>query len=251
MVDSKDIDRMTGATREMAEAQREAQEAVAENFMASQKRGMDVARDGLKFMELQRDNASAAQEWWSSGTRLMKLQQRNAEFAQRWMSGAADAMRGQAEQNVRTAEVFAKSYRAQQESFRTLAQTWVGAYQNALSSFAGYAQEGVKVAEKATEQGAEITKQATEQGMRLVDNAADTASQAASQNGSQNGSAAKSVLISALDDGGYDEMNVGDITKNLDSLSEDELKKVRTYEKRHKNRDTLVEQIDRKIKANS
>jgi hypothetical protein len=248
MIDSKNIDRMTGATREMAEAQREAQEAVAENFMASQKRGMDVARDGLKFMELQRDNAGAAQEWWSSGTRLMQLQQRNADFAQRWMSGAADAMRGQAEQNVRTAEVFAKSVRAQQESFRTLTQTWAGAYQNALSSFAGYAQEGVKVAEKATGQGAEVTKQATEQSMRLVDNAAETGVQAARQ--SANG-VRSALLISALDDGGYDEMNVGDITKNLDSLSEDELKKVRTYEKRHKNRDTLVEQIDRKIKANS
>jgi len=247
MIGSKDIDRMTGTAREMAEAQREAQEAVAENFMASQKRGMDVARDGLKFMELQKDNVAAAQDPWSNGMRMMQLQQRNAEFAQRWMSGAAEAMRNQAEQNVRTAEVFAKSYRAQQESFRSLTHMWAGAYQDFFSSFAGHAQESMEAAQQATEQGAEMTKQATEQGMRLVDNAVDTTSQAVSQ--SANG-VKGSLLIVALDNGGYDEMNVGDIAKNLDGLSEDELKKVRAYEKSHKNRDTLVEQIDRKIKAN-
>ncbi|MGH3087043.1 MAG: hypothetical protein ACRDSJ_06955 [Rubrobacteraceae bacterium] len=48
-----------------------------------------------------------------------------------------------------------------------------------------------------------------------------------------------------------DQMNVGDITKKLDDLSTDELEKVREHEKRHKNRETLVEQIDRKIKASS
>ena len=50
---------------------------------------------------------------------------------------------------------------------------------------------------------------------------------------------------------GYDELNVGEISGRLDSLSEDELKKVRDYERRNKNRDTLIEQLDRKIQANS
>jgi hypothetical protein len=50
---------------------------------------------------------------------------------------------------------------------------------------------------------------------------------------------------------GYDELNVGEISDRLDSLSEEELKKVRDYEKRNKNRDTLIEQFDRKIRANS
>ncbi len=242
-----DIGRMTGTAREMAEAQRKAQEAAAENFMSTQQRSMQVARDGLKFIELQRDNMDAAWDLWSSGMKLASIQQRNADFAQRWMSGAADAMRGQAEQNVRTAEVFARSARTQQESFRSLTRMWAGAYQDYLSSFAGYARQGAEMTKQATEQGIENTRQVTEQGMRLVDGAADTAEQAVRQ--SANGS--KNALVSALDDGAYDEMNVGDITAKLDVLTEDELKKVRTYEKRHKNRETLVEQIDRKIKANS
>ena len=50
---------------------------------------------------------------------------------------------------------------------------------------------------------------------------------------------------------GYDEMNVGEVSGKLDSLSDEELKRVRDYERRHKNRDTLIEQLDKKIKASS
>ena len=45
----------------------------------------------------------------------------------------------------------------------------------------------------------------------------------------------------------YDELNVEEIKDELEGLSEDELKKVRSYEKKHKNRKTLLEQLDRKI----
>lgn len=241
MIDNKNIDRMASVSREVAEAQREAQSAFADNAVASQRRGMDVARDGLRLMELQRDNMLAARDWWFSGLKLAQLQQRNAEFARSWASGAMGAMKEQAEQNARTFETFAGSVRVQQESIRSLSNLWFGAYRDALSSFTDYAQEGAKVARKNTEQGARVARQATEQGMKLADEAADTAV----KNGSAN------ALILALENGAYDEMNVGDIAKKLDGLSEDELKKVRAYEKRHKNRDSLVEQIDRKIKANS
>jgi hypothetical protein len=50
---------------------------------------------------------------------------------------------------------------------------------------------------------------------------------------------------------GYDEMNVEEISDSLDSLSDEELKRVRDYERRHKNRDTLIEQLDRKIRTSS
>jgi uncharacterized protein (DUF433 family) len=50
---------------------------------------------------------------------------------------------------------------------------------------------------------------------------------------------------------GYDEMNVSEIVERLDNLSAEELQAARTYEKQNKNRDTLLEQIDRRIKAAS
>jgi hypothetical protein len=46
-------------------------------------------------------------------------------------------------------------------------------------------------------------------------------------------------------------LNVGEISGLLDGLSEEELKRVRDYERRNKNRDTVIEQLDRKIEARS
>jgi hypothetical protein len=44
-------------------------------------------------------------------------------------------------------------------------------------------------------------------------------------------------------------MNVEEVSARLEGLSEDQLNRVREHEKRNKNRDTLIEQIERKIKT--
>jgi hypothetical protein len=48
---------------------------------------------------------------------------------------------------------------------------------------------------------------------------------------------------------GYDEMNVEEISKRLNDLSVEELQLVRDYEELNKRRETLLEQMDRKIRA--
>jgi len=50
---------------------------------------------------------------------------------------------------------------------------------------------------------------------------------------------------------GYDGLTVEKAKKKLGGLSKGELKKIWSYEKRHKNRKTLVEHLDRKIKGAS
>jgi hypothetical protein len=50
---------------------------------------------------------------------------------------------------------------------------------------------------------------------------------------------------------GYDEMNVREIGERLEGLSAAEIRKVREHEKRNKNRETLIEQFDRKLRAAS
>jgi hypothetical protein len=47
----------------------------------------------------------------------------------------------------------------------------------------------------------------------------------------------------------YDNLNVSEIVEQLDNLSSDELERVRTYEKKNKDRDSLIGQIDRRISA--
>jgi hypothetical protein len=50
---------------------------------------------------------------------------------------------------------------------------------------------------------------------------------------------------------GYDELSVEEVSGRLGGLSADELRVVRDHEERNKNRETVLEQLDRKIRGGS
>src|SRR5215203_3427719 len=50
---------------------------------------------------------------------------------------------------------------------------------------------------------------------------------------------------------GYDELNVEEVSARLGALSAEDLREVRDYEERNKNRDTILEQLDRRIRSGS
>jgi hypothetical protein len=50
---------------------------------------------------------------------------------------------------------------------------------------------------------------------------------------------------------GYDELTVEEVSGRLDALSTEELREVRDYEERTKKRDTILEQLDRRIRGGS
>ena len=50
---------------------------------------------------------------------------------------------------------------------------------------------------------------------------------------------------------GYDELTVEEVSGRLGSLSGEDLREVRDYEERTKNRDTILEQLDRRIRSGS
>ena len=50
---------------------------------------------------------------------------------------------------------------------------------------------------------------------------------------------------------GYDELTVDEISGRLGNLSIDDLRVVRDYEERYKSRETLLEQLDRRIRSRS
>jgi hypothetical protein len=50
---------------------------------------------------------------------------------------------------------------------------------------------------------------------------------------------------------GYDELTVEEVTSRLGALSAEALREVRDYEERNKNRETILEQLDRKIRSGS
>lgn len=45
----------------------------------------------------------------------------------------------------------------------------------------------------------------------------------------------------------YQKLRVSDITKELDGMDKDKVRKIRDYEKKHKNRKTLLQALDRRL----
>jgi hypothetical protein len=255
------IDKTARTAHEMAEAQRDSFEAVAENFAAAQRRSIGIAEGGLEFMRLQEENARAAQEFFAQGVRLLKLQGRNAEFVQGWMGDAVEVVREQTEQNAKTAEAFARTAIRQQEAFRSLTQGWVGAYREFFSPLA-YVQQGMRAFQRATQQGLEVTEQvarqglraseeATRQGLRVAEEATERTEDVLRQTEKVTREAElRTAVLGALKTANYDELTVEEVSKRIEGLPTEQLKKVREFERNHKNRETLIEQIDRKIRAN-
>jgi hypothetical protein len=251
MQTTRNIDKTTRTTREMAEVQRDSYQALADNLAAAQRRTMGLAEGGLQFMRLQEESARAAQEWFAGGVRLLKLQQRNAEFVQGWTGDAVEALREQTEHNVRTTEAFARGISKQQQAFGALTRAWAGTYRDFFSPFA-YFQEGLRTTQRATQQGLETTEQVARQGLRVAEEATETTDEVLRQTEKATREAElRTAVFGALKTANYDELTVAEISRRLEGLSTEEIRKVREYEKQNKNRETLIEQIDRKIRANS
>jgi uncharacterized protein with GYD domain len=171
-------------------------------------------------------------------------------------------MREQAEHNARTAEAFARAIGSQQDSFRTLTRGWVGAYTEFFSPFA-YARQATRAFQDATRRGLEATEQVarqglrvaeetTEQGLRIVEEATERTEDVLRQTEKATHEAElRTAVFSALGTTDYDGLSVDEVARRIDGLPAEQLKKVREFEKNHKNRETLIAQIDRKIRANS
>jgi predicted DNA-binding protein (UPF0278 family) len=127
--------------------------------------------------------------------------------------------------------------------------------QGLLLPFA-YFREGVRTFQRAARQGLRVAEEATEQvarqGLRVAEEATEQTDEVLRQIEKATREAElKATVLGALKTANYDELSVAEISKRLDGLSAEQLRKVREYEKQNKNRETLIEQIDRKIRANS
>src|SRR5215218_1919064 len=236
------MDKTARTAHEMVEAQRDYFEGVSENFAAAQRRSSGIAEGGLEFAKLQEDNARAAQEFFANGVRLLQHQQKNAEFVQGWMGEAVEVLREQTEHNARTTEAFARTASRQQESMRALTQGWVGAYRDLFSPFA-YFQQGMRTLQRATQQGLEATEQvarqglrtseeATRQGLRAAEEATERTDDVLRQTEKATREAElRTAVLGALGSANYDELSVAEVSRRIEGLPTEQLKKVREFEK--------------------
>ncbi len=241
---TENIEKTMGTTQEMAKSQQRAFEALTDNFRSFQGRNAEVAKGWSDFLELQEKNSKAAQDLFTSGMRFAELGQRNASFAQKWMGQGVNLWRDQAESNARTAEAVARSASEQQESFRKLAEQWTSTYQSLFSSFGSYAEEGLKNAQQ-------LAEQTTRQGLKVAEEAVEQTERVVEQTVEQTERMARQADPTRLPIEGYDDLNVSEVSAKLDGLTTAELTKVEAYEKGNKNRETVREQIERKVKAAS
>src|SRR5215212_7093631 len=243
-----DFDKITRTAWEMTQAQRDSYHALTENFAAAQRRGVGLTQNGMEFLRLQEQSAKAAEQWFASSVRVARLQQRNVRFAQNWLREGAEALREQTEHNLRTAEAFVRSARKQQEGFRALAEGWTDAYEGFIFSPFHYAQEDLWTVHQTTEQGLNVTQRVVEQGAEATERTEEVLRQTEE---ATREAELRANLLAALETDNYEGLNVAEVTEKLDDLSVDELKKLREFEKRTKDRESLVERIDSKIRANS
>ncbi len=164
---------------------------------------------------------------------LAEAQEINTEFARRATDTWIEAIRNQTELNQRMVQRLYGEVEGQTGAWQGFLQDWMSVYSAPFSNPFGsvnpfdYLRQGVETTTRNVEQVTDMTQKTT-------------AASIASANASANG---------GFPIAGYDEMNVEEVSARLEGLSEDQLKRVREHEKRNKNRDTLIEQIDRKIKA--
>ncbi len=141
-----------------------------------------------------------------------------------------DHVVAQQERNVKFArEIFdgtAREIRQQAESNRALGQELIERAEKQRDAFQALVGESADVYRDLLNRPLSFYTQ----GLRLVEGEANRA---------------------AFPIAGYDELTVKEIADRLDSFSAAEIRTIREHEKRNKNRETLIEQFDRKLKAAS
>lgn len=161
-----------------------------------------------------------------------QAQERQAHLAREFSERVMDYLRAQTEGGRAASEQLAEHARSQQEAGREFARASVEAYVDFLdTAFSRYQAETQRAAGNAQE-GVRVASQTATSAVGAATDATRTTAEAATGQ-------------PPID--GYDEMTVDDITRRLDGLSAEELRRTRAYEQRNKNRATLIEQIDRRL----
>jgi len=152
-------------------------------------------------------------------------------------------LREQAEASRSSSQQLSEQAERQQEAGQALARESVEAYAEFLNTAFSRYRAGTGRAAESAPQG---TRTLTETTTDLLGTAAGAAGATA---GATAGAMQSAAETPAFPIAGYDEMNIEEASKRLNDLSAEELRLVRDYEERNKGRETLLEQMDRKIRA--
>jgi hypothetical protein len=161
-----------------------------------------------------------------------EARERQARLARDFSERVLEHLEEQTESGRAASEQLADQARRQQEAGQAFAQESVNVYMDFLDTAFSQYLEGTQRAAGSAQEGARAGSQAVADVVNIAAGATqDTAQSAAGQ--------------PPID--GYDEMNVDEIRGRLGGLTVEQLQEVKHYEKRNKNRSTLVEMIDSRL----
>ena len=225
---------------------------------------------------------STQQAFTALTDRTVSLQERNLRLTQNFFHNWIEQVDNQAQGTREAAQNLQEQGQRQREAIETLSQEATNAYteflnsalrfyQHTLSTATQVGQQNIQQGAQATQQGMqagiqaagqqamEATSQATQQGAQATNQSAQQEAQAANQSAQQGarggeqiaqaGAFAAQRVATGVPIRDYDDLNVGKIVEQLDNLSADELQNVRAYEQENKNRDGVLQQIDRRLNA--
>jgi hypothetical protein len=167
-----------------------------------------------------------------------RQRQRTQEFSELVSSN----LREQTEAGRTNAQRLSEQANRQQEAGQALARESVEAYTQFLTDAFSRYRAGTEQAAGSVQEGVRTLSETTT-GLLGTATGAVGATAGATVEGAERAAEAAVFPIE-----GYDDMNVDEISKRLDGLSVEELQLVRDYEERNKRRETLLEQMDRKIR---
>jgi hypothetical protein len=168
-----------------------------------------------------------------------RQQQRAREFSELVSSNLSE----QAEAGRANAQRLSEQAARQQEAGQRLGRESVEAYAQFLDdAFSRYQSN----TERATESAREGVRTLAETTTGLLGTATGAVG---STVGSTVEGAERAAEAAVFPIEGYDEMNVEEVSERLEGLSVEELQLVRDYEETNKKRETLLEKMDRKIRA--
>jgi hypothetical protein len=150
----------------------------------------------------------------------VKAQEVNTQLAQRAVETWIDGLRQQTELSQDMAQALFGKAEEQADVYRSFFEQW-GYPPAAGFPFGGMAKR--------------VTFPFQKHGMRLVDTAARSADE--------------TLATATFPIAGYDEKNVDEISTRLDGLSTEQIQRLMAYEKAHKNRQSLIDRFDSKLRA--
>jgi hypothetical protein len=205
--------------------------------MTDQSKARDVNEAAQRFAETLADSYRLV---YGQATESAERQQQRAQEFSELLQGN---LKEQAESGRANVEQLTEQASRQQEAGQALARESVEAYTQFLNDAFSQYRAGTNQAVGTVREGARTL---TDTATGLVGTATGVVGSAAEAPVDAASSAAESAVFPIS---GYDDMNVEEVSKQLNDLSTEELRLVRDYEERNKNRESLLSQMDRKIRA--